>query len=337
MPPVLITWVQFVGCLAVIGVAGVQLSRYGDAIADKTGLGGTWVGVMMLGTVTSLPELVTGVSSVTVAGVPEIAVGDVLGSCAFNLLLLVMLDLFYRQESVYTRASHGHVLGGGFGVILLGVVGFALLWSALGGVPALAHVGIYTPAIFLLYAIALRTVFLYSQRTLAEYAGEEPDRYPQLSLSQTLWRYLGAALFVVGAAVWLPFIGERLAATMGWYQSFVGTLFVAFVTSVPELVVTFAAMKLGALDMALGNLVGSNLFNIMILGIDDLFYTAGPLLAHVSVVHTATALTAMAMTGIAIVALLYHPRKRVLHTVGWASVLLAAVFLLNAWVLYRFG
>jgi len=337
VPPVLITWVQFVGCLAVIGVAGVQLSRYGDAIADKTGLGGTWVGVMMLGTVTSLPELVTGVSSVTVAGVPEIAVGDVLGSCAFNLLLLVMLDLFYRQESVYTRASHGHVLGGGFGVILLGVVGFALLWSALGGVPALAHVGIYTPAIFLLYAIALRTVFLYSQRTLAEYAGEEPDRYPQLSLSQTLWRYLGAALFVVGAAVWLPFIGERLAATMGWYQSFVGTLFVAFVTSVPELVVTFAAMKLGALDMALGNLVGSNLFNIMILGIDDLFYTAGPLLAHVSVVHTATALTAMAMTGIAIVALLYHPRKRVLHTVGWASVLLAAVFLLNAWVLYRFG
>jgi len=337
VPPVLITWVQFVGCLAVIGVAGVQLSRYGDAIADKTGLGGTWVGVMMLGTVTSLPELVTGVSSVTVAGVPEIAVGDVLGSCAFNLLLLVMLDLFYRQESVYTRASHGHVLGGGFGVILLGVVGFALLWSALGGVPALAHVGIYTPAIFLLYAIALRTVFLYSQRTLAEYAGEEPNRYPQLSLSQTLWRYLGAALFVVGAAVWLPFIGERLAATMGWHQSFVGTLFVAFVTSVPELVVTFAAMKLGALDMALGNLVGSNLFNIMILGVDDLFYTTGPLLAHVSVVHTATALTAMAMTGIAIVALLYHPRKRVLHTVGWASVLLAAVFLLNAWVLYRFG
>jgi len=337
VPPVLITWVQFVGCLAVIGVAGVQLSRYGDAIADKTGLGGTWVGVMMLGTVTSLPELVTGVSSVTVAGVPEIAVGDVLGSCAFNLLLLVMLDLFYRQESVYTRASHGHVLGGGFGVILLGVVGFALLWSALGGVPVLAHVGIYTPAIFLLYAIALRTVFLYSQRTLAEYAGEEPDRYPQLSLSQTLWRYLGAALFVVGAAVWLPFIGERLAATMGWHQSFVGTLFVAFVTSVPELVVTFAAMKLGALDMALGNLVGSNLFNIMILGVDDLFYTTGPLLAHVSVVHTATALTAMAMTGIAIVALLYHPRKRVLHTVGWASVLLAAVFLLNAWVLYRFG
>ena len=337
MPPVLITWVQFVGCLAVIGVAGVRLSRYGDAIADKTGLGGTWVGVMMLGTVTSLPELVTGVSSVTVAGVPEIAVGDVLGSCAFNLLLLVMLDLFYRQESVYTRASHGHVLGGGFGVILLGVVGFALLWSALGGVPVLAHVGIYTPAIFLLYAIALRTVFLYSQRTLAEYAGEEPDRYPQLSLSQTLWRYLGAALFVVGAAVWLPFIGERLAATMGWHQSFVGTLFVAFVTSVPELVVTFAAMKLGALDMALGNLVGSNLFNIMILGVDDLFYTTGPLLAHVSIVHTATALTAMAMTGIAIVALLYHPRKRVLHTVGWASVLLAAVFLLNAWVLYRFG
>ena len=73
-------WVEFLLCVLVIAVAGIKLSRYGDAIADKTGLGGTWVGVIMLATVTSLPELVTGVTSVTLANAPDIAVGDILGS-----------------------------------------------------------------------------------------------------------------------------------------------------------------------------------------------------------------------------------------------------------------
>ena len=74
-------WVQFAICLVLIGIAGVKLTHYGDAIADKSGLGRTWVGVLMLAAVTSLPELATGISSVTAANVPDIAVGDILGSC----------------------------------------------------------------------------------------------------------------------------------------------------------------------------------------------------------------------------------------------------------------
>src|SRR5574341_1134667 len=99
-----VPWLEFAACAGLIGYAGSRLSRYGDVIADKTGLGGTWIGLVLLATVTSLPELATGISSVTAAGVPNIALGDALGSTVFNLVLIVMLDFLHRGESVYTRA-----------------------------------------------------------------------------------------------------------------------------------------------------------------------------------------------------------------------------------------
>ncbi|MEK7789952.1 MAG: sodium:calcium antiporter, partial [Planctomycetota bacterium] len=81
-------WFGFIVCTAVIVYSGTKLAKYGDIIAEKTGLGRMWIGVVLMASVTSLPELVTGISSVTYAGVPDIAVGDVLGSCVFNMLIL---------------------------------------------------------------------------------------------------------------------------------------------------------------------------------------------------------------------------------------------------------
>ena len=90
-------WLQFAGCLAVILVAGTFLSRYGDAIAIKSGLGRTWIGLILLATVTSLPELFSGISAVTLAKAPNIAVGSLMGSNVFNLVLLFILDMIYRE------------------------------------------------------------------------------------------------------------------------------------------------------------------------------------------------------------------------------------------------
>lgn len=333
----MLIWVQFVICLVVIALAGVKLSHYGDAIADKTGMGGTWVGLIMLATVTSLPELFTGISSVTVADTPDIAVGDVLGSCLFNLLIIVVLDFIYRQESVYTRASQGHILSAGFGVMLIGLAGFSILLSAMGLSLAIGHVGASSVFIAGLYLVAMTTVYRYEQRQVEEFVEAEADRYPGVSLRGLFTRYGIAAAFVVVAAIWLPFVAKDIALQMGWYESFVGTLLVAFATSVPELVVTIAALQLGAVDMAIANLLGSNLFNIVILSVDDALYLEGPLLAHVSPVHAISAVSAMMMTGVAIVALLYRAKKRVLKTVGWASIVLATIYLTNSYVIYLHG
>jgi cation:H+ antiporter len=330
-------WLQFLLCVLAIGIAGVKLSRYGDAIADKTGLGGTWIGVVMLASVTSLPELVTGISSVTVAGVPNIAVGDVLGSCVFNLVLIVVLDFLSRDESVYGRASQGHILAAGFGIMLVGLAGFNLLLADKGGTASLWHMGLYTPAILILYAISMRSVFLYETEQVGRFIEAEADAYPRLTLRTAVARYVAAAAVVLIAGALLPFVAKGIAVEMGWHQSFVGTLFVAFVTSLPELVVTVAALQLGAVDMAIGNLFGSNLFNIAILAIDDIFFLPGPLFDSVSGIHAISAFSAIMMTGVAIVGLLYRPRSRVLKTVGWASIFLFTVYLVNTYILYLYG
>ncbi len=330
-------WLSLFASLAVIGIAGVKLSRYGDIIAEKSGISRGWVGLIMLATVTSLPELVTGISSVTVASVPDIAVGDIMGSCVFNLLIIVVLDFLYRKESVYTRARQGHVLSAGYGIALIGFAGFNLLLYRTGTFPSLGHVGLYTPVILLLYLLAMRSLYRYEHAQVSEYVEDRVELHPDMSLKQAVRGYAMAAVVVVAAGIWLPFIAKDLAEVMGWGQSFVGTLFVAAVTSAPEVVVTVAALRLGAVDMAIGNLFGSNLFNIAILAIDDLFYLQGPLLADVSITHATSAFSAMMMSGLAVVGLVIRPVSRVLRSVSWISLLLFVIYLLNTLFLYLYG
>ncbi len=337
MSPIAITWLQFLVCVIVIGLAGPELCRSGDVIADKMGLSGNWIGLVLLASVTSLPELVVGASSVTIAGAPNIAVGDALGSCVFNLLILVVLDFLQRGESVYRRARQGHILSAGFGVVLIGFTGMNILLYAQGLGLSVGHIGGYTPIILLLYVIAMRTVLTYEQTHREEFTEEMAERHPTLTLRGAVLRYVAGAIVVIAAGSWLPFVAGRLAVVMGWQTTFVGTLFVAAVTSLPELVVTISAFRIGALDMAIANLLGSNLFDVAIIAIDDILYSKGPILAHVSPVHAVSAMSAVAMTGIAIIGMFYRPQVRVFRTVGWVSFSLFIMYMLNSYVLYLEG
>jgi cation:H+ antiporter len=339
MSAALVVWLQFLACAAVIAVAGIQLSRYGDVIAEKTGVGGGWIGLGLMAAVTSLPELVTSVSAVTIAQAPDIAVGNLLGACVMNLAMIVVLDALNREGSVYSRVSHGHTLAAAFGVAMLALVAGGLVLAAQSpAVPArLGDIGAYTPMLFVVYLYALRTTFRYEQRERRDFVEEMAARYPHVSLRQALVRYAAAALVVVAAALWLPVVADRLATEMAWNRGFVGTLLVALATTLPELTVTVASVRLGALDMAIGNLFGSNLFNLMLIGVNDAVHRGAPLLYAVSAVHAVSAVSAILMSGVAIVGLLYRPPEKVFRAIGWISVVLAAVYLLNAWILYRYG
>lgn len=331
MTPLLQIWVQFMACAALIGWAGIHLGRYGDAIAAHTGLSRNWVGLILLSTVTSLPELVTGLSAVTLAAAPDMAVGDVLGSCVFNLLILALVDLLYRRQPLYQVAGGSHILTAGFGVILLAVAALAMLLSSLGIMPSIGHVSVASLLIPALYLLALRMIFLSEQRS-ASLADTDP---PRISIQHAMTGYALASAVIVGAGIWLPLIGVTLAQAMGWSHSFVGTFFVAFATSVPELATTWGALRIGAVDLALGNLLGSNLFDLVILAIDDFAYLRGPLFADVSLLHAGSALTACLMSAVVIVALVYRPVSRVWHTASWAGIALLVLYLVNAIFQYR--
>jgi cation:H+ antiporter len=329
-----LAWGEFVGCGALIWLAGSRLSRWGDAIAEQTGLSRSFVGLLLLATVTSLPELVTGVSAAGLVGEPDLAVGNVLGACVLNLSMIGVLDFLQRGESVYTRASQGHILSAGFGVILIGFVGFNVLLGRHGEPLALGHVGVSAPILVVLYAVAMSAIYRYEHRG-ASGAPEAPRaRDAPTSLREAIVRFALAGAVVVAAAAWLPFVGRELARAMGWHETFVGTILLGVATTLPELAVTVAALRLGQVDLAIGTLLGSNLFNAAMIALDDCVYLPGPILSVVSPYHGVSAMSATMMTGVAIVGLLYRPRTRLLKTVGWTSLFLFSMYLLNAYVLY---
>ncbi|OGX85420.1 hypothetical protein BEN47_15000 [Hymenobacter lapidarius] len=141
------------------------------------------------------------------------------------------------------------------------------------------------------------------------------------------------ALVVMGSALALPYFSEHLAEASGLGQSFFGTFALALTTSLPELVVSLAAVRLGSLDMALGNLFGSNLCNLFVLAAIDGTYTAGPLLAHANASHLLTLLGAIAVTAISLVGLVTRPTRASrwsLDTVG-----IVVVYGLLAVLLYQ--
>ena len=120
-------WLEFFLVAGTITVAGSRLTQYGDVLAEKTGMGRTWLGLVVLAAITSLPELATGVSAITWVQAPDLTVGDLLGSCMFNLLILAVVDLLHPPGPVLTAAHRGHLLAACFVVVMLGVAIMGLI------------------------------------------------------------------------------------------------------------------------------------------------------------------------------------------------------------------
>jgi cation:H+ antiporter len=329
----LMLWLGFLLCTLLILYSGSRLSKYGDIIAEKTGLGRTWVGVVLMASVTSLPELVTGISSVTFAGAPDIAAGDVLGSCVFNMLILAGLDTVCGPQPISSRAHHGQVLSAAFGALLISIAGGGI---ALGGrLPAFGWIGLYSPAIILVYLIAMRIVYSYEKRQIAAFVKEVAIelKYEKVPTRKAVINYLIHALVVVAAAVFLPGIGTALAKSTGLGQTFVGSILIAVSTSLPEVVVSLAAVRMDAVDLAIGNLFGSTIFNIFILSLDDLFFIRGPILSFVDSSALVPALSAIAMSAVAIIGLTYRNEKKPLF-LAWDSIAIVLIYLGNLMLLY---
>ena len=329
----MLLWLGFLVCTSVIFYSGTKLSKYGDIIAEKTGIGRTWVGVVLMASVTSLPELVTGISSVTYAGVPDIAVGDVLGSCVFNMLILAFLDALHQPMPLSAKAHHGHVLSASFGIFLLGIAATSLFLG--NRLQSMGWIGPYSLLFIVIYFIAMKLIFSYEKRRISAFVKEKAIelRYKEISTKTAIVNYSINAIVVVIAAAFLPTIGEEIAETTGLGQTFVGNIFIALSTSLPEIVVSMSAVKIDAIDLAIGNLFGSNIFNIFILAIDDIFFVKGPLLVYVNPNHIIAALSAIAMTTIAIIGLTYRAEKKKLF-LAWDSICILLVYIVNLMLLY---
>ena len=177
-----------------------------------------------------------------------------------------------------------------------------------------------------LYFVAMRVIFTHErQRRARKTRLAEELRYAETPLRTAALHYTGAAVLVVGASLWLPRLGAELAHQAGLGEAFVGSLFIAITMSLPEIVVSLAAVRIGAIDLGIGNVLGSNLFNLLILGLADVFYYRGPLLVGADVSHSVTILAVVTMNALFLIGLTYRVlTKR--FAVAWDTGAIAAVY-----------
>lgn len=326
----LIDIITFIICSAVITFSGTRLSRQGNKLAELTGLSKAWIGLILMATVTSLPELVTGLSAVTVVEAPDLAMGNVLGSCAFNLLILSLLDLMVKRP-LTSLVRTSHTLTGAFSIILLAIAGVAVTFNFNG----FSFLWISPMSIILLvaYLMAMRAVFLYEKSSEIKSESVVSDKVRDAhAIKKALAIYSLHAITVILAALFLPYVGERIANHFQLTDTLFGTVFLAAATSIPEVVVSVSAVRIGAPDMAMGNLLGSNVFNLAILAVLDFFYTEGPLFSAVSSDHILSIFSSIVMTAIVAIGLVIRPEKLRWH-LSVDAWLILIIYLLNILVL----
>jgi cation:H+ antiporter len=321
--------IGFLIATAIIVITGSRLSKYGDIMADMLGWGKMFMGLILMASVTSMPELMNGISAVVILDAPDLAVGDIVGSCAFNILIISIMDFFYDHKKPLTSvAQPGHIIAASFGIILLCLVAFAILMPNFFG--TILWIGEFSILFLIFYLVAIRVIFLYDKKE-NNHREARKDTYT-LTLKQVVFRYALNAIILMGAAMLLPYFGEHLAQASGLGQSFFGTLFIAASTSLPEVVVSIAAIRMGTIDLAIGNIFGSNIFNIAILALDDILYTKGPIFQFTSPNHIIPVLGTIIITAIGIIGIVFKEEKKWKLAIDTA--LIAVVYVLMMGLLY---
>lgn len=326
----LMVWLKFIICAVIIFFAGSKLTKYGDAIAEKTGLCRAWIGLVLLAAVTSLPELANGISAAAIAKVPDLAVGDLLGACMINMFVLALLDIFLwarGHKSIFIKPKESNILSSLFGVGLLLFAAFSLALSQYFFDFQIFGISIYTIAIFVIYLLAQKSIYTHSKGEILEGRGN----YKHISNFQTYFYFSLCALTVIAAGSWLPFIGNEIVSSMGWGKTFVAILFLGLATTLPEMTVSISALRLGAVGMSIGNLIGSNIFNLAVLFPVDIFYQPGSLLSAVSQNMIYAAISGALLLGIVHLSL----KKQIGNRAPSLAILI--LYLLSLFFLFRAG
>jgi len=330
-------WIEFIVMAFFIIVAGTYLSKYGDIIADETGLGQALIGGILVAAATSLPELVTSITSALV-GAPDIAIGNVFGSNTFNLMILALSDLLHGPGPLLLRVRYSHILSGLLGILLSGIVVFSLMVSHLTGFSYnVFGIGIDSIILMGVYLIGVRLIFRYEKKNPLDKKEEDNEESSSsMGLKKAAFGFAICAAVIVFSGIRLSVVADQIARLTGIDQSFIGSILVAAATSLPELVATISALSINAYNMAIGNVLGSNIFNMTIVFFADAFYRKGNILADAKIVHIITAMVGLLMSAIVMIGLFYRSKRTIL-SIGWDSMFVAIIYFLGVYLLFQLG
>ena len=314
---------------AVLVKAGSSLAAYADQIAERMRMSRLFVGTLMLAFATSLPEVVTDITAAR-ADAPDLAVGDLLGSSMANMAILAIIDLLYRGR-VWPSVELGHAR---VAAVAIGLTAIATLNILTGSEAGIGWVGFAPLLIMALYVLSIawfRRMPLLARPGLddQQIPFQKPTGWSEkaagFSLAKLWLGFAGAVLFIFLSAPLATLSVKAIAVHTGLEQSFLGAALLAVTTSLPELVASIASLRIGAYDMAVGNLFGSNVANMSVLLFADIAYTEGPILAAVAPAQAIAGVGAILMMAIAVAAIVGESeRTRIRQLEPDAIVLLAA-------------
>lgn len=316
----------FVASGGLVVWAGAQLARAADRLAALTGIGRAWIGALLLAGATSLPELTIDVAAVRL-GSADLAAGDIFGSSLANMLILAGLDLAYPRERLLQSASLDHALSACLAIALSAIAAILVFTG-----PELVFAGISPGAVVLAvaYLAGSRAVYRHVRR---DQTASVRERAPRGALGAVAWRFLFAAAVVLAAAPALAWSARGIAQASGLGATFVGTWLVGLVTSLPELVASLTAVRLRAFDLAVGNLFGSNAFNMLIFFALDVAEPGASIFARLDPAHVVSALFAIVLTSLGLASIVYRAERR-FGMLEPDSLLVILAYLLALGVLY---
>lgn len=328
---------------AAVWFGGSRLVPLVDALTRKTNLGHAFTGMLLLGGITSLPEMAA-VGTSAVSGNASLAVNNLIGTASINLLLLALADAVYGRNALTTVAGRPTMLMQGIlsmllstAVALLATIGDVAIFGVGAGATALA-VGAVA-ALWLCSHFEGRHVWeaVGGRGGDAAAADDQPkDDRPRddRSLSRIVLLITLAALLILSAGFVLSVSAEMIAERTGISSGIVGFVLVGAATSLPEVSSVVTAVRLRRYQLAIGDIFGTNLFNVLLLFVADVLYRQGPVLAEAGRFEAVGALLTVSMTGIFIVGLLERQDRTVLR-MGYDSVAALAAFALGIVLLAR--
>jgi cation:H+ antiporter len=302
---------QFFFFFLLIIIAGWRLSDYANRISKKSLFPEGLFGVVFLAIITSLPEIFTSIGSVTVVHFPDMAASDAIGSIFINLMIIIVLDIIQGKGGILSIASKKHILTASLTILVLGIVSISLLLRKIANI----NLGFFNIG---LDSILIIAIYIFCLKLLVKHGAEEITKEGNDSKGiGSLWfKFIIAAILVVISGFKLAELGGEIVTQTNLSDSFVGLVFLAVATSLPELIVSWSAVKHGSIDMAIGNVLGSNFFDTAIIPITDIFYRSNQIMSDLNISHIFTITLCMILTAIIISGLIYRSKKSILK-VGW--------------------
>ncbi len=326
-------WIKFIFFAAIVVIAAVKLAEYGDIIAVRTKLGGLFVGTIFLAAATSLPELIAAMSSFRL-GEPNLAAGNFFGSNMVNVLLLALIDLVIFRVPLLRKVAVSHAVTAALATILMTVAVFAVLSDM---DITIGWVGLDSILLIVMYFVG---IWLIQRENNGPSAAPGPAAvtiapgFPTLKVG--LIGFAVAAGFLMAAVPQLVRSSTEIADITGLGTGFVGTALLSIVTSLPELVAAITAIRIGAFDMAVGNLFGSSVFNMLALGISDFFYIDGALLADIDPAFAMVGLIGILLMNMALIGNLARVERKFLF-IELDALAIIIVYLLGMYFLFVRG